>query len=134
MGNLCAGPRKPRNVDFDHLLETQLQKEEKYTDQEFPPQAESLIKNWNEEVPEVQELVEEWRQFQWIRAEEIPSLNDEEGKLAIFADGIVPDDIKQGALGDCYFLSALAALAEHPRRVEKLFATKETNKAGMYGV
>jgi len=38
----------------------------------------------------------------------------------------------QGVLGNCYFLSALSAIAENPKRVEALFATKETNKAGCY--
>lgn len=43
-------------------------------------------------------------------------------------------DIEQGALGDCYFLSALSALAEDPKRIRELFLTKETNYAGCYAV
>jgi hypothetical protein len=35
--------------------------------------------------------------------------------------GILPSGIKQGSLGSCYFLSAMAALATHPERVQKLF-------------
>jgi hypothetical protein len=37
-------------------------------------------------------------------------------------------------LGNCYFLSALASLAEYPERIKKLFLTKETNKAGVYAM
>jgi calpain-15 len=54
--------------------------------------------------------------------------------LALFYEKIEPADIKQGSLGDCYFLSSLAALAEHPNRIRKLFVNQERNSAGTYGV
>lgn len=34
---------------------------------------------------------------------------------------IEPNDIKQGLLGDCYFLAGLSALAEVPERIRELF-------------
>jgi len=48
--------------------------------------------------------------------------------------GVQPHDIIQGDVGDCYFLSASAALAEHPKRIEKLFLTKSLNREGIVAV
>jgi hypothetical protein len=45
----------------------------------------------------------------------------------IFVDKPSPKDIKQGYLGDCYFLAGLAALAERPDRIFNLFLTQEKN-------
>ena len=54
--------------------------------------------------------------------------------VAIFKDRIEPNDISQGELGDCYFLSALACLAEKEQRISDLFVTDEMNAAGVFGV
>ena len=45
-----------------------------------------------------------------------------------------PNDIFQGALGDCYFLAAASSIAENSKRLERLFLTKEVNKDGIYVV
>lgn len=52
----------------------------------------------------------------------------------IFQDDIDPNDIKQGFLPDCWFLSALSCLAERPALVRRLFVTKEYNKEGIYRI
>lgn len=69
-------------------------KKSKYTDDSFPPSAKSLIADWNDEAEDIQEKVDEWREFTWIRATDIEELNDDEGQLAIFQDDVTPSDIK----------------------------------------
>ena len=45
-----------------------------------------------------------------------------------------PADIKQGLLGDCYFLSILSVLAEKPQRIRQLFITEHVSQHGVYAV
>ena len=44
------------------------------------------------------------------------------------------DDISQGGLGNCYFLAALASLAEYPNLIRRLFIIDEVNEYGEYAV
>ena len=55
-----------------------------------------------------------------------------QGRVNIFSNDILPSDIKQGALGDCWFLAALAALAEEPDLIRRLFGDSKANKHGVY--
>lgn len=99
---------------FEDMMEHCQRTKKKHTDEAFPPKKKSLINDWNDEADDIQEKVEEWGNMTWIRASEIEELNDDEGVLAVFQDDVTPSDIKQGLLGDCYFLSILSALAEVP--------------------
>jgi len=48
--------------------------------------------------------------------------------------GIDIDDVVQGELGDCYYISAITAISETPSRVTKLFLINKENKYGCYAV
>ena len=63
--------------------------------------------------------------MQWKRAREIRP------NFSIFGPTIVPTDIKQGAIGDCYVLAALASFAERPLRVHEMFYNAK-NASGCY--
>jgi len=52
----------------------------------------------------------------------------------IFYKLIEPTDIQPGCLGNIWFLSAVAALAERPALIERLIQTKEYNEKGIYKV
>ena len=63
-----------------------------------------------------------WENFIWKRPSEIYG----EGNFNLFND-IKPEDIKQGHCGNCYYLSCLSSLAEHPLRIFDIFVTKRVN-------
>lgn len=54
--------------------------------------------------------------------------------VVIIENGIQPEDIYQGRLGDCYFLSSISALAEHESRVKRLLLSQQSSKNQAYAV
>ena len=74
--------------------------------------------------------VEGWEKYNWCRVEEI--LNSK--NYQVFEEGISADDILQGSIGDCYFLSAVGSLCKFSHYIDKLFFTKEKTKEHLYGV
>ena len=67
--------------------------------------------------------------IEWIRPEGI--FNGNSHKLF---EGIAVDDINQGDLPDCYFLSALAVLARYPKIIRGLFKTDKLSENGYYEI
>lgn len=50
----------------------------------------------------------------------------------IICGDLAEDGIQQGYLGDCYYISALSAYAEHPRRMKALILTDTLNQGGVF--
>ena len=65
----------------------------------------------------------------WLSAEEIFG-----GKFYLFEDNIECDDVKQGNISDCYFLSSIAAITEFPELIVQIFRQFEVTKNGYYEV
>jgi hypothetical protein len=107
-----------------------------FEDASFPPSRLSLILDWSDDKCAQEKIQNKsWGKITWERASRIPSLC-KDGKLAIFVDGIEPNDVIQGKLGNCWFLCAISSLAEYPERVERLFRNSHSgpNEFGIYGV
>jgi hypothetical protein len=103
-----------------------------WTDDQFPPNQHSILaqdKNGNfldrdqwENNPGIEDEVGELSHIAWKRIPELFGKN-----FKVFEGKIEAEDILQGNLGNCYFLSGIAAVAEYPRIIEDLFRTKEPN-------
>lgn len=88
----------------------------KFVDTAFPPTALSIDTDPAAKPPA--------KYNSWRRAYEFQ-------KTVQLFDGIDPMDMRQGALGDCWFCCALSAVAEFPPMVQKLFPYKDVNEAGV---
>ena len=56
---------------------------------------------------------------QWVRPKDFAE------NPILFANGISPGDVQQGALGDCWLLGSLCCLATNPPLLERLFVNTE---------
>ena len=116
---------------YDDLLKDLQSKGEVFTDSEFPGDKTSLIPDWNDKNEETTSIVDDWAKVEWHRPNEIKGLDE---NVKLFEGKVVPNDIKQGALGDCYFLSSLSVMAENPERIKRLFHNDTVNKEGVFAV
>uniref|UniRef100_A0A0N5AUF7 Calpain catalytic domain-containing protein n=1 Tax=Syphacia muris TaxID=451379 RepID=A0A0N5AUF7_9BILA len=69
----------------------------------------------------------------WLRPQEMFTKDGRQYHWTVFCDP-KPTDIEQGALGNCWFLSALAVIAERPDILEKIVLTKLYNPVGVYQI
>lgn len=107
----------------------------KFTDPNFPPNEKSLLA-LNQNGDPIDKMAYQKNKYaihsdiiEWSRPEEIFF-----GRNYKLFEGVSVDDVAQGELGDCYFLSALAALAKYPKMIRGLFKTDKLNENGYYEI
>ena len=71
--------------------------------------------------------------IRWIRPSEfVPLITGNKKTPTLFVNGADSGDIVQGALGDCWFLSAIACVAPRRDLLLNLFASTEYSQKGIY--
>lgn len=108
---------------LDNLIQYCRDNNVRFKDKEFPPDKTSLIGNSQPADYRGQFNIVEWK-----RANELFGDN-----YNVFK-GISPDDIRQGSLGNCYFLCSLSSLAEYPQLISRLFDFDQINSHGVHAV
>ena len=108
---------------------------EVFTDPLFPPTVNSLlgldssgnpidIETYNAKKHKI-----ETDKISFFRAKEV--LGDD---YSLFGEEIEIDDVKQGNLGDCYFLTAVSNLCKFPDKVKQMFKQSSKNEKGFYEI
>lgn len=99
-----------------------------YVDTDFPPTRPTLVPDEAKDSSDVSHIT--WRRpSQFFSAEDSAAGSGEGGgalPFGVFVGKIEPNDIRQGALADCWFLCALSALAERPEYVKSIFLADGT--------
>ena len=112
-----------KEIDYISIIKS----DEPFNDKSFVPDQNSLFS------PLIQKLEQKdakmWKTFIWSRP--IDLFNK---KPFFLFSNITPYSIIQGSLSDCYYISALSALAENPDRIKKLFLIDKTNPSGCYPI
>jgi len=103
-----------------------------FTDKTFPPNDNSIL--FIDSTKSVSSCIEvddtkPLKGLIWHR----PTQIFKDAKFKIF-DKMDLEDIHQGVLGNCYFLSSLSAIAENHERLAKLVLNKEVPKNGCYAI
>jgi hypothetical protein len=75
----------------------------------------------------------EFRGCDWARVGDL-SAGSEDKPMVLYQGIIEPRDCVQGQLGDCWLVSALACLAEHPGAIKRLILNGEKSLRGKYRV
>ncbi len=103
-----------------------------FVDDSFPPCDKSLYVNLLNKPAESSRLKP--GSIQWLRPNFIRSSSSEKNLKWTVYNNPKFSDIKQGLLGDCWLISAIAVLIEQPEMLRKIIMTKDYCQEGCYQV
>ncbi|CAF3593272.1 unnamed protein product [Rotaria sp. Silwood1] len=128
---------------FEKLLNSVTLSHSRFKDETFPASLESLYINGNSLsqstlalLPDPQMHLSHHNYIQWLRPDEInpPEWSENDRHQWTVFRNPKPNDVIQGALGDCWFITALSVLAEKPEYLMKVLVTRDYNYQGIYYV
>ena len=114
--------RKPVDIEVQEIDD-----KSDFKDAAFPPSLNSLLGQRRARDVEAIPAFQKMKGYQWLRMRDL-----KDKKPELFLDGVSPNDVNQGALANCYFLSSVSAIAEYPERIERLFYPKKFSPSGKY--
>uniref|UniRef100_A0AC34Q7Y7 Calpain-15 n=1 Tax=Panagrolaimus sp. JU765 TaxID=591449 RepID=A0AC34Q7Y7_9BILA len=99
-----------------------------------PPRPSLPVTEDRREVNEIYDnIMEKNIDIVWLRPAEICTKDGRSRPWTVFYDP-QPTDIEQGLLGNCWFVSALAVIAERPEILEQIVLTNNYNAIGVYKI
>eukprot|EP00118_Oscarella_pearsei_P021924 m.249668 g.249668 ORF g.249668 m.249668 type:complete len:660 (+) comp40307_c0_seq10:668-2647(+) len=110
---------------WNYIVKVCQRRGDSYVDPSFPPLPKSLyLKPRHSDNPRV---------ACWLRPDNFRQNGTNRMPWTLFRTPR-PSDIRQGVVGNCWFLSALAVLAEEPKLVEKIIISDKICNEGVYQV
>ncbi|GMS79179.1 hypothetical protein PENTCL1PPCAC_1354, partial [Pristionchus entomophagus] len=103
-----------------------------FIDDEFQPTEKSLGKLYDDQEMAVPGRIRP-ADVVWLRPTEMFTKDGHRFPYTVFNDPS-SSDIEQGALGDCWLLSAMALIAERPDILDKILLTKVYSSLGVYQI
>ena len=97
-----------------------------FTDAAFPANLKSLKGAGLSKDEKSKQRLKEMETFKFQRLSQVVP------GIQVIVQGISPNDIFQGGLGDCYYMSSLSAVAETPQRIERNILQRTNSTKGAY--
>lgn len=121
---LKANPSKDGRYTADYIASVCIRVGIPFVDLTFPPKNVSLFREFEEAGCALKGKVLPWKR---------PADYCPKGKTpALYVGTIEPADIDQGELGNCYFLTALACVAEFPKIIVNMLNVPREPELGIY--
>jgi len=112
---------------------------EPYVDSVFPPDDRSIFgldSEWNP-IDKNEERRREAEEYFNIDKDDIVWLRPKEifgDAFAVFEGDIEFDDVRQGSIGNCYFMASISALTENPQIIAEIFRMHDIQENGYYEI